>query len=125
MCITHLDGCLEVLRHFLEVHVVAFDAHELLNASIGAATLLCAGKAKRQHRIEGGSEQNEVAGTWAAQLHAEKREGEESRRIAILISEEAEKGKEKEGDNYAPLVVFLAAINRFIFVAPPNCLTNK
>lgn len=125
MCITHLDGCLEVLRHFPEVHVVAFDAHELVNATIGAATLLCAGKAKRQHRVQGGSEQDDVAGTWAAQLHAEEREGEESRRIAILISEEAEKGKEKEGDNYAPLVVFLAAINRFIFVAPPNCLTNK
>lgn len=123
VCITHLDGCLEVLRHFPEVHVVAFDAHELVNATIGAATLLCAGKAKRQHRIEGGCEQDDVAGTWAAQLHAEERE--ESRRIAILISEEAEKGKEKEGDNYAPLVVVLAAINRFIFVAPPNCLTNK
>lgn len=76
MCITHLDGCLEVLRHFPEVHVVAFDAHELVNATIGAATLLCAGKAKRQHRIEGGSEQDDVAGTWAAQLHAEEREGE-------------------------------------------------
>lgn len=74
--ITHLDGCLEVLRHFPEVHVVAFDAHELLYSTIGAATVLSAGETKRQHRIDGGSEQDDIAGTWAAQLHAEDRERE-------------------------------------------------
>lgn len=65
--ITHLDGCLEVLWHLPEVHIIAAYTQQLLNATKGTATLLGASITKCQH---GGNEDDDAPGTWAAQLHA-------------------------------------------------------